>query len=284
MRRILALMAPAIFGVSVSQINLLLDTVLASFLETGSVSWLYYSDRLNELPLGVFGIAIATVVLPSLSRKHASASTEAFSHTLDWALKMVLLVGAPAAVALAVLAEPLLGALFKYGEFRLLDVQMAALSLQAYSGGLLAFMLIKVLATGYFSRQDTRTPVRIGVIAMVANMVLNLLLIWHLRHAGLALATAASAWVNTFLLYRGLARDGVYRPGHGWGLFMLRLVAATALMALVTGWWAHQTTLWYSAPALERAAALGLLVLTGAGCYAGALLVFGMRPRHLRRA
>ncbi|MDF1822491.1 MAG: murein biosynthesis integral membrane protein MurJ [Alcanivoracaceae bacterium] len=283
-RRILALMAPAIFGVSVSQINLLLDTVLASFLETGSVSWLYYSDRLNELPLGVFGIAIATVVLPSLSRKHASASTEAFSHTLDWALKMVLLVGAPAAVALAVLAEPLLGALFKYGEFRLLDVQMAALSLQAYSGGLLAFMLIKVLATGYFSRQDTRTPVRIGVIAMVANMILNLLLIWHLRHAGLALATAASAWVNTFLLYRGLARDGVYRPGHGWGLFMLRLVAATALMALVTGWWAHQTTLWYSAPALERAAALGLLVLTGAGCYAGALLVFGMRPRHLRRA
>ena len=140
------------------------------------------------------------------------------------------------------------------------------------------------LATGYFSRQDTRTPVRLGIIAMVANMVFNLLLIWHLRHAGLALATAASAWVNTFLLYRGLAHEGVYRPGAGWGLFMARLALATAVMGVVTGWWAHQTPLWYSAPALERAGALALLVLAGAGCYTLMLLLLGMRPRHLRRA
>ena len=282
-RRILGLMAPAIFGVSVSQINLLLDTVLASFLETGSVTWLYYSDRLNELPLGVFGIAIATVILPSLSRKHAAASTESFSRTLDWALKMVLVLGVPAAVALSVLAEPLLGALFQYGQFTAVDVHYAAMSLRAYSGGLLAFMLIKVLATGYFSRQDTKTPVKIGIIAMVANMVLNLLLVWHLNHAGLALATAASAWLNTFLLYRGLADAGVYRPGPGWGPFLIRQLAAVTVMGLLVWWLSGQTDAWYVAPALERAGYLAGLVLAGAGTYVAMLWLGGLRPVHLKR-
>ena len=187
--RIMKLMVPALFGVSVSQINLLLDTVLASFLQTGSVSWLYYSDRLSELPLGVFGIAIATVILPSLSRKHAAESAGQFAATLDWAVRAVLLIGLPAALALALLAEPLIATLFHYGEVTDRDVTMAAQSLRAYSAGLLAFMLIKVLAPGYFARQDTKTPVKIGIIAMVANMAFNLALIFPLAHAGLALAT-----------------------------------------------------------------------------------------------
>ncbi|HAU14322.1 MAG TPA: murein biosynthesis integral membrane protein MurJ, partial [Gammaproteobacteria bacterium] len=210
-KRILALMLPAMFGVSVAQINLLLDTVLASFLVDGSVSWLYYSDRLMELPLGVFGIAIATVILPSLSRKHASQSVEAFSQTLDWAVRMVLLIGLPAALALVVLAAPLLVTLFQYGEFSAADVDRASLSLQAYGAGLLGFMLVKVLAPGYFARQDTKTPVKVGIKAMVANMVFNLALIVPLAHVGLALATSLSALLNAFLLWLGLRREGVYQ-------------------------------------------------------------------------
>ncbi len=175
-RRILKLMVPALFGVSVSQINLLLDTVLASFFPTGSVSWLYYSDRLTELPLGIFGIAIATVILPNLSAHRAAARDEHFSATLDWAMRWVLLIGVPSALALIVLAEPILITLFQYGELTSHDVDMSALSLRALSLGLVAFMLIKVLAPGFYAHMDTATPVKIGIIAMVANMVMNLML------------------------------------------------------------------------------------------------------------
>ncbi len=207
-RKILALMGPAIFGVSVSQINLMLDTMLATFLPTGSVSWLYYSDRLAELPLGVFAVAIATVILPNLSRHHAAASKEAFSETLDWALRMVLIIAVPAAAALVLLAEPILVTLFYYGDVMTArDMSMATLSLRAYAVGLVAFMLIKVLAPGFFARQDMRTPVRIGVIAMVANMVLNLVYLlplhhyWQIGHVGLAAATSTSAFLNAILLF-----------------------------------------------------------------------------------
>ena len=213
MRKILALMGPAIFGVSVSQINLLLDTMLATFLPTGSVSWLYYSDRLSELPLGVFAVAIATVILPNLSRHHAAEFSEAYSETLDWALKMVLIIAVPAAAALMLLAEPILVTLFYYGDVMTArDMSMATLSLRAYSVGLVAFMLIKVLAPGFFARQDMRTPVRIGVIAMVSNMVLNLLFVvplhhyWQIGHVGLAAATSVSAFLNAGLLFFICAR------------------------------------------------------------------------------
>ncbi len=219
-RQIFKLMIPALFGVSVSQINLLLDTVLASFLQTGSVSWLYFSDRLVELPLGVFGIAIATVILPTLSRQHTGQSTRAYQATLDWALRLVCVIGMPAALALFMLAEPLLITLFQYGAMGERDVQMAAMSLRAYSFGLLAFMFIKVLAPGYFSRQDTRTPVRIAVWAMVANMVLNLILVWPLQHAGLALATSLSAFLNAGMLLIGLHRLGIYSLLPGWSVLV----------------------------------------------------------------
>jgi len=281
-RKIIKLMIPALFGVSVSQINLLLDTVLASFLQTGSVSWLYYSDRLVELPLGIFGIAIATVILPSLSRQHISESAEQFRATLDWALKLVCLLAVPAALALFVLAEPLIMTLFQYGAMTAHDVTMAAMSLRAYSVGLLAFMLIKVLAPGYYSRQDTKTPVKIGMWAMAANMVLNLILIWPLQHAGLALATSISAFLNAGLLFIGLYRLGVYRPQAGWGVLGLRLLLANAAMVLVIVWLGSLSAGWLEWSVWQRAWQLGILCVAGASVYFITLFAAGLRPRHLR--
>ena len=281
-RQIIKLMIPALFGVSVSQINLLLDTVLASFLQTGSVSWLYYSDRLVELPLGIFGIAIATVILPSLSRQHVSESSEKFRATLDWALKLVCLLAVPAALALFVLAEPLIMTLFQYGAMTANDVTMAAMSLRAYSVGLLAFMLIKVLAPGYYSRQDTRTPVKIGMWAMAANMVLNLILIWPLQHAGLALATSISAFMNAGLLFAGLYRLGVYRPLAGWGVLGLRLLLANAAMVVVILWLGSAVDSWLEWSVWQRTWQLGILCVAGGLVYFIVLLAAGLRPRHLR--
>jgi len=281
-RRILKLMLPALFGVSVAQINLLLDTVLASFLQTGSVSWLYYSDRLSELPLGVFGIAIATVILPSLSRIHAEKSPERFARTLDWAIRMILLIGLPAALALMVLAEPLIATLFHYGEMTARDVLMAAMSLRAYAFGLLAFMLIKVLAPGYFARQNTQTPVKIAVKAMVANMVLNLILIWPLDHVGLALATSLSAFLNAGWLLHGLMQEGVFRWQPGWGVLLLRLLSACAVLVGVLLMVQSLCGNWLEADLWLRARWMAQLVVAGAGGYLLTLLATGLRLRHLR--
>ena len=281
-RKIIKLMIPALFGVSVSQINLLLDTILASFLQTGSVSWLYFSDRLMELPLGVFGIAIATVLLPSLSRKHAENSQKAYRDTMDWALRSVFVIGMPAALALCVLAEPMLTTLFQYGEMTGHDVEMAGRSLRAYSLGLMAFMLIKVLAPGYFSRQDTKTPVKIGIWAMAINMVLNLSLIWSLQHAGLALATSLAAFVNAGLLFMGLYREGIYRPQAGWILFLLRLAVASVAMVMVLMNLTPAIEAWLAWGWLQRSGQLALVCGAGFAAYAVALLIVGMRPRDFK--
>lgn len=287
-KKVLTLMAPAMFGVSVSQINLLLDTVLASLISDGSVSWLYYSDRLIELPLGVFGIAIATVILPTLSRQFSSAC-EYYSHTLDWALRTVLLIGFPATVALMVLAEPIIVALFQHGErFSEFDALMASYSLTAYALGLSAFMLIKVLATGYFSRQDTRTPVRIGIRAMLANMVFNIVLVvpfhffWQIGHVGLALATSASAFLNAGWLLTGLRRNGVFLARSGWLRFLVLLGLASGLMG------AYLAICLYFLPdfvALDwwvRLLHVGWLCASGFVLYVLVLIAGGWRPRHLR--
>ena len=281
-RRILRLMLPALFGVSVAQINLLLDTVLASFLQTGSVSWLYYSDRLAELPLGVFGIAIATVILPSLSRKHAEKSGEQFAQMLDWAVRMVLLIGLPAALALILLAEPLLTTLFHYGQMSDRDVEMAAMSLRAYGVGLLAFMLIKVLAPGYFSRQDTKTPVKIAVKAMVANMVFNLMLIVPLAHAGLALATALSAFMNAGWLLHGLIKQGVFKWQSGWARWSMQLGLANLLMALFVLYLAPVASEWLVRDLWWRIEWMALLVGGAVAVYLVTLALTGVRIRHLR--
>ena len=293
-RKILALMGPAIFGVSVSQINLLLDTMLATFLPTGSVSWLYYSDRLSELPLGVFAVDIATVILPNLSRHHAAESKQAFSETLDWALKLVLIIAVPAAAALMLLAEPILVTLFYYGDVMTArDMSMATLSLRAYAAGLVAFMLIKVLAPGFFARQDMRTPVRIGVIAMVSNMLLNLLFVlplhhyWQIGHMGLAAATSVSAFLNAGLLYVFLRKNNIYSPSAHWLRFSLSLILSLSAMVAVLILVANQlnandSVFWQQLVWWQRVANIAGLCLAGFVTYIGCLFITGFRLADLR--
>jgi len=288
--KILKLMAPAIFGVSVSQINLLLDTMIASLLPTGSISWLYYSDRLAELPLGVFGIAIATVILPNLSRQHIAVKLEKFSSILDWAIRLVLLVAIPAALALVILAEPILVSLFYYGEVMTpRDITMAVYSLRAYSVGVVAFMLIKVLAPGYFSRQDMRTPVRIGVIALTVNMVLNIILAtplhfyFGLGHVGLAAATSLAAILNCILLFRGLRENGAYKPEPGWRKFFLMLFNANIAMGATLYIFVTYQGSWSELVWWERAGSLSMICSAGIVVYAAILFLGGFRLTHLKK-
>ncbi|MEH6345163.1 MAG: murein biosynthesis integral membrane protein MurJ [Bermanella sp.] len=280
-RRILKLMVPALFGVSVSQINLLLDILLASFLEAGSVSWLYYSDRLTQLPLGVFAIALAVVILPSLSKKHADKNKEEFAITLDWGVRMVLLIGLPSALALIVLAQPLMITIFYRGEITPYDVEKMAMSLRAYSAGLLAFMLIKVLAPGYFARLDTKTPVKIGIKAMVANMVLNIPLVLAMAHVGLALATTLSAYLNAVLLFLGLRKLGVYVVQPGWWAWILRIIFSSVLMTVVIFWLNPSEQAWLGFSEWQRMSWTALLVVAGVFTYGASLLALGVRGRHL---
>ncbi len=281
-RRVLSLMVPAMFGVSVSQINLLLDTVLASFLVTGSVSWLYTAERLTELPLGLIGIAVATVILPTLSAKHAQKSDDEFRSTIDWALKVIVMVGVPASLAMGILAEPLLASLFHHGRFDSQDVVKSAMALQALSGGILAFMLIKVFAPAFYARQDTKTPVRIGIIAMVANMGFNLILVWHLAHVGLSLASTLSAFLNAGLLYRGLHQKGVYRLERHWLKLSLRFAAANIVMVCVLLWITPDTAWWLAGQGWSRVGWVLLICAAGASAYGVALLAVGFRPREIR--
>jgi putative peptidoglycan lipid II flippase len=281
-RRIIKLMIPALFGVSVTQLSLLLDTLIASFLVTGSISWLYYSDRLMEFPLGLLGVGLATVILPNLSRRAANASSEGFSQTLDWALRWTLLLGLPAAVGLLILSGPMIATLFQSEVFKPSDVAMSQRSLIAYSLGLVSFITIKVLAPGYYSRQDTRTPVRIAVIAMASNMVLNIILVFPLAHAGLALATSLSATLNAVLLFRGLRKAEVYRPESGWPLLILRGVLASALMGVALLWGAGELQEWVTMARWERIQFLFGLILAAAAVYFSTLWLLGIRLRHFR--
>jgi putative peptidoglycan lipid II flippase len=287
-RRIIRLMLPAILGSSVAQINLIIDRIIASFLVTGSISWLYYSDRLLEFPLGVFAIALATVILPGLSKHHSGKSAEAFSATLDWALKLALVIALPAAVGMFLLAGPMVATLFNYGAFQAEDVRMASYSVMAYALGLMAFTLVKVLAPGYFSRQDTRTPVRISVISMLTNIVLNVAIVLPMMHfgitaphAGLALATGLAAVLNAGLLYRGLRRIGVYAPGRDWGWLAGRVALANVLMAVVLWFFAGELDAWIGMPWFDRAIRLAGCVLAGLIVYLTTLWLSGLRPRHL---
>jgi putative peptidoglycan lipid II flippase len=284
-QRIIRLMIPALFGVSVSQINLLFDTFIASLLVSGSVSWLYFSERLMDLPLGIFAVAVATVVLPSLSRRHAEQSQEEFSALLDWAFRLVVLIALPAALALVLISEPLIVTLFHSNSFTAADVVQVTSSLQAYSLGLLAFMLIKVFAPGYYSRQDTRTPVTIGIIAMVVNMVLNIALVFGLgmAHAGLALATSMAAFLNAGLLLGGLVRSGAYRFQPGWAVFLIRVLVANLAMAVFLLALAGPWEPWLERSELQRAGHMAILCLGGVALYFASLWLSGMRVAHYRR-
>ena len=275
--QVLKLMIPAIFGVSIAQINLLVNTVLASFLVTGSVSWLYYSDRLMEFPLGVFGVALATVILPTLSRQVAKKDEESYQETLDWALRLVFLICLPAAAALAILAFPLMVALFQYGAFSGEDAVMASRALAAFSIGLIGFVIVKVLAPGFYARKDTRTPVLIGAVAMGVNALVAVVLVWDLAHVGLALATSAAGLVNAFLLYHRLSKLGRFNASAGWGLFLARVVVATAAMSVFLYFAQGLQSEWLAAGLVERVGRLSLLIVSGALAYFGALYATGLR-------
>lgn len=281
-RRIVRLMGPALFGASVTQINLLVDTLIASFLVAGSISWLYYADRLVEFPLGVFGIALATVVLPQLARHHAAGRADAYGATLDWALRWVALITVPAAAGLAALAGPMLATLFQYRAFGGQDVEMAARALVAYAAGLPGFVLVKVAAPGFYARQDTRTPVRVALVAVAVNLALSLALVLPLAHAGLAAATSAAASVNGLALVWLLRRQGHYRPGPGWRRLGLQVAAATAAMTGVVAAGAGPLEAWLALDAGGRALRLALWIGLGAAVYGLVLWVLGLRPAALR--
>ena len=282
--RIKRLMVPALFGVSVTQINLLFDTFIASLLITGSVSWLYFSDRLMELPLGIFGVAIAVVILPALSRKHAESSKKEFSETLDWALRLVFLIAIPSTTGLILLSEPLLVTLFQNENFSANDVISAAGSLRAYALGLLAFMSIKVFAPGYFSRQDTQTPVRIGIIAMVLNMVMNVVFyLSGMAHVGLALATSIAAFVNAGLLFFGLFRKKVFSFQLGWVWYLIQLFFANLILAIFLIYYSSELSIWLNWPTGTKILQLSNLVFGGIAIYVISLFIFGLRWRHIHR-
>jgi putative peptidoglycan lipid II flippase len=287
-KRILILMTPALFGVSVSQLNLLLDTIIATQLGDGAVSWLFYSDRLVELPLGVFGVAIATVIMPGLSRLSATQSGEKFSQMLDWAIRFVVLIALPATLALIILAEPILFTLFYHGAMESSDILMSSYSLKAYALGLFAFMLIKVLVPGYFARQDMKSPVRIGIIAIIANIVMKpivvipLVMLWGLGHVGLAFTTAMAAYVNAYLLYRGLRKSEVYNPASNWPRLWLRYGAANLAMVAVLLGFLFFWSLWSEWGVMERILRLAVVCVAGLVAYLAALFVVGVRLRDFK--
>ena len=290
-KKIIRLMIPAIFGSSVAQINLLLDTVIASFLVTGSVTWLYYSDRLLEFPLGVLGIAIATVILPTLSQQHARQSGEQFNQTLNWALRLVTIITIPACVGLFIMAGPILASLFEYGKFTASDTYFASLSLMAYMLGLPALIVIKILAPGYYARQDTRTPVKFGIIAMVCNMLMNIAFVvplvmmdYEAPHVGLALATSLSAYINAMLLYSGLRNNGIFTPLAGWLAWIFRTVIASTAMAATVLWLNPDAIQWSDWSLMQRLGNLLFIIMTGAITYFLLLWLQGLRPSHLKKS
>ncbi|OYY73636.1 MAG: murein biosynthesis integral membrane protein MurJ [Gammaproteobacteria bacterium 28-57-27] len=289
-QRTFKLMLPAIFGSSVTQINLLLDTVLASFLIAGSVSWLYYSDRLVEFPLGMFGVALATVILPKLSREHSRDEGAGFQQTLDWGLRLTVLLALPATVGLVVLAGPLLATLFEYGKFDLHDTQMASMSLVAYGLGLPAFLLIKVLAPGFYARQDMVTPVRIGIHAVLSNLAFKAAVVLPMvilaipgTHAALAAATSFAAMLNAWWLYQALRKSKVYQPSRQWRRWWLQAGAATLVMGGLLFWLMPLQAVWTAMSGGMRALWLAGLVFGALASYVAVLLALGLRPRDLKR-
>jgi len=283
MRRVLKLMGPALLGVSASQISLLINTIFASFLAVGSVSWLYFADRLMELPAGVLGVAVGTILLPNLSRHYATGASEEYARLLDWGLRVTLLLAVPAATALAVLALPLIGTLYHYGQFGVDDVWMTRRALIAYSIGLVGMILVKVLAPAFYARQNVVTPVKIGILTLVATQLMNLAFIVPLKHAGLALAIGLGACLNAGLLFRALRRTGIYMPQPGWGSFAARVAFAVALMAVLLYAAMGPAEWWLRAPWQHKVPAIGALVIGGALAYGLTLLALGFRVRDFVR-
>ncbi len=275
--RILRQMGPAVFGVSISQVSLVINVIFASFLVTGSVSWLYYADRLMEFPMGLLGAALGTILLPSLAKHHADRSARAYSDLLDWGLRLTLLLAAPAAVALALLAVPLVATLFHYGAFGVEDVYATRRAVMAYSVGLIGLVMVKVLAPGFYARQDIRTPVKIALLTLGLTQLMNFAFIVPLKHAGLALAIGLGACVNAALLLRGLRRREVYLPQPGWPVFLLKLAIAVYVMSAVLWIAMPEDAAWLAMGIAARALKLAWVVLLGGATYFAALWLLGFR-------
>lgn len=283
-QRILRQMGPATLGVSVAQISLLINTNIATWLRPGSVTWLSFADRLMEFPTALLGVALGTVLLPSLSAAHAKDDHGGYSALLDWGLRLVMLLGLPAALGLALLSDGLVATLFHYGEFQAQDVAQTRLAVMAYAVGLIGLLSVKILAPGFYAKQDIRTPVRIAIIVLIITQLLNLAFVPLLAHAGLALAIGIGACLNALALLIGLRRKGVYKPAPGWGMFGLRLLPALiALAALLIYADAHIDWIALQAHAGQRVAWLaGVLVSCGL-VYFGVLLLLGFRIRDFGR-
>ena len=282
-RRVLRQMGPAVFGVSIGQVSLVINVIFASFLVTGSVSWLYYADRLMEFPTGLLGVALGTVLLPSLSRHYANRSTDEYSGLLDWGLRLTLLLAAPAAAALALLSVPLVTTLFHYGAFGAGDVIATRRAVIAYSLGLVGLIMVKVLAPGFYARQDIRTPVRMALATLALTQLMNFAFIWPLQHAGLALAIGLGACFNAGLLLRGLRQRDIYRPQPGWPVFLFKLAVAVYVMAAVL-WIASGTdATWLAMHGAARAGQLAWVVALGVVTYFTALWLLGFRLADFSR-
>jgi putative peptidoglycan lipid II flippase len=281
--RVMKQMLPAILGVSVAQISLIINTVFASFLAAGSVSWMYYADRLMELPSGVLGVALGTILLPSLAKTYANRDSGEYSRLLDWGLRLCLLLVLPCMVGLAMLAEPLTVALFQYGKFTATDALMTQRALMAYALGLLGIILIKVLAPGFYAHQNIRTPVRIAMLTLVATQLMNLVFIGPLQHVGLALSISLAACLNAGLLFWKLRQQKMFVPQAGWGAFAVKIGIAVSLMAVVLFGALRFMPAWEEGVMFERLVRLLLVVGAGACTYFLVLGLLGFRPRHFSR-
>lgn len=282
-RRILKLMAPAVLGVSVSQISLVINTIFASFLPSGSVSWLYYADRMMEFPAGLLGAALGTILLPSLSKFHADEKPAEFSSLLDWGLRMTLILTLPAALALALLAVPLLATLFQHGAFAAADVLQTRSALVAYSIGLSGLILVKVLAPGFYARQNIRTPVKIALLTLAATQLMNLAFIGWLKHAGLALSIGLASCLNAALLYRGLRSNGTYTPQPGWRAFLGKIALALAALGTLLWFGIGTEAIWLHMASLQRVLRLAALVAGGGIIYFGTLALLGFRLADFKK-
>jgi putative peptidoglycan lipid II flippase len=283
-RQVLRQMAPAVLGVSVAQISLLINTQIASHVAVGAVSWLTYADRLMEFPTALLGVALGVVLLPQLSAAQGRQDAEAYSGMLDWGLRLVFLLALPCALALLIFPQALVSVLYHYGAFKASDVAMTVLALRGYGVGLLGLVAIKVLAPAFYARQDIRTPVKIAIGVLLATQAMNLLFVPWLGHAGLALSIGVAALINAGFLLSGLLRLGVYKPAPGWGTFALRVAAANAVLAAVLAWAALQID-WIGLQAHwgQRAAAVAAVLGGVALLYGAVLLLCGLRPRDLVR-
>ncbi len=284
--KVFHLTLPAIFGVSVAQVNMMVNTILASFLATGSISWLYYSDRLMEFPVGVFGIALSTAILPDLSRKYSQqvAGQQAvgdFSKTLDWAMRIVCLICVPATVGLIILAQAIVTTIYYHGSFTKHGIDMTVSSLIAFSLGLTAIVMVKILAPGFYARHNTKTPVKIAMIAMALNMIISLLLVWPLKHVGLALATTLSAIANATMLYIVLRRQKVLIAEPGWAKFLAKIIFSVTLMGLVLWWFMGGIGSWFELAVWGRIGRLSLIIALGGAIYFGSLMALGLNPKTL---